>query len=303
MKLSDIRRKIDEYTGRIWTIAFVKGDMGTVMEDNKLKLDVVKLPNDRMYADPFILDVTDDEILVLVEDMPHVSCKGYISLLHINRATKRVISRKVILELPTHLSFPAILRKDGHVYIYPESSQSGKLELYEYHPETESVSYARTICDDKVWDSYMTDVFGEPLLFTASHDDTILDIYKWDKKKERYIPYTQVLSDKANSRLGGAVFEYKGEYYYPAQDSTKVYGGAIDIKKLKVEGGEWKVEIVKHIKSTSSRWPIGLHTLNEYKGVVVVDVKGFQYGIWGAFVFKVDTIRKKIKHRIKHHIL
>lgn len=207
-----------------------------------------------------------------------------------------ITSRKVLLELSTHLSFPAILRKDGHIYIYPESAQSGRLDLYEFRPESETLTFVQTICDDVVWDSVITEAFGEPLMFTAAKNDYQLDIYKRDDKKERFVSYKEIPSDIKNSRLGGAVFEYNGECYYPAQNCESNYGGAIDIKKLKVESGKLKVEgVVKHIESMNKQYPLGLHTLNEYKGVVVIDVKGYRYGKIGEYVAKLVNIKKKLK--------
>lgn len=279
-----------------WGLGFVRGGMGAVMESDHLDVDWVKMPKDRWYADPFVLDVTDDEILLLVEDYAYESKKGIISLLHINRSTMEIVSRNVLLDLPHHLSFPAIWRKDGHAYVYPESAQNGKLDMYEYDAEKETLTFVKTLCDDVVWDSYITEAFGEPLMFTAAHDDTILDIYRWDAKKERFVPYTQVRSNKPNSRMGGAAFEYKGQCYYPAQNCEKTYGGAIDIKRIEFKNERVRVlETVKHIESPNRRYPMGIHTLNEYKDIVVIDVKGYRYGWFGELVSKIGGMKKIIK--------
>ena len=53
----------------------------------------------------------------------------------------KIKSKKIILELPTHLSFPCILREAGNIYIYPESAYSGKLDVYEYDSTTETATY------------------------------------------------------------------------------------------------------------------------------------------------------------------
>lgn len=289
-----------------WAIGFVRGGMNAVMEGSSpiedcslknedLQVDWVKMPKDRWFADPFVLDVTEKEILLLVEDYPYATRKGIISLLHIDRTTLEISARKELLELPTHLSFPAIWRKEGHIYVYPESAHSGRLDMYEYHPESEELTFVQTICDDVVWDSYITESFGEPLMFTAAHDDYQLDIYRWEEKKQRFIPGEVISSEMPDSRMGGGVFEYNRSYYYPAQDCSKSYGCAIDIKRIKVERGEWKVESVKHIESPHPKYPIGLHTLNEYKGVVVVDVRGYRFGWIGA---ATDRIVKWLKSKI-----
>ncbi|MBR3408702.1 MAG: hypothetical protein IKG86_07665 [Paludibacteraceae bacterium] len=298
MKILD---SIIELGTRRWALGFVRGGMEAVMEGDHLEVDWVKMPKDRWFADPFVLDVTEDEILLLVEDFGYDIRKGIISLLHINRVTMEITARKPLLELPTHLSFPAILRKDGHIYVYPESAKSGRLDMYEYDAEKEELTFVRTICDDVIWDSYITEAFGEPLLFTGAHtnNDYILDIYRWDSKKERFLHCDEVHSEFKNSRLGGALFEYRGEMYYPAQNCERVYGGAIDIKRI-VESREpkvdrFRVETVKHLESPHPTMKLGMHTLNEYKGVVVIDVHGYKYGWKGAAIAWLVALKKKVK--------
>lgn len=295
-----LKKLIKRLSTNRWALGFVRGGMEAVMESDHLEIDWVMMPKDCWMADPFVLDVTDNEILLFVEEMPYAVHKGIITLLHIDRKSMKITSRKVLLETSTHLSFPTIWRKDGHIYIYPENAQSGKLDLYEFNAKIEELTFVKTICDDVVWDSYITEAFGEPLMFTAAQDDYHLDIYQWNKKKERFVSCQQVISDIKNSRMGGAVFEYKGQYYYPAQNCETTYGGAIDIKHIKLENERVRVlETVKHIESPNKRYPLGLHTLNEYKGAVVIDVKGYRYGWLGALVSKLAKLKKKISHADK----
>ena len=291
-----IVKKIGNLATESWAIGFVRGGMQSVMESDHLDIDWVKMPEDRWFADPFVLDVTDKEILLLVEDYPYAIKKGIISLLHINRSTMEITARKEILELPTHLSFPAIWRKDGHIYVYPESGLSGRLDMYQYNAEKEELKYVKTICNDVVWDSYITEAFGEPLMFTVVNDNYNLHIYRWNPKTERFVPNQLISSELSNSRMGGAVFEYKGEWFYPAQNCEKTYGGAIDIRRIEFENESVRIlDTVKHIESPNKRYPMGLHTLNEYKGVVVVDVKGYRYGKIGESVTKLVNLKKKLK--------
>ena len=286
-----------QLSANCWALGFVRGGMPSIMESDSFDVDWVKMPTDRWFADPFVLDVTDAEILLLVEDFGYDVRKGVISLLHINRATMEITSRKVLLDQPYHLSFPAIWRHNGHIYVYPECAKGSKLTLYEYDPLSESLSFVKTICDDVVWDSFISEAFGEPLMFTAAHlyNDKILDIYHWDKEADRYIHYAEVHSDLKNSRLGGAVFEYKGKIYYPAQNCERTYGGAIDIKQINSKGGNFTVETIKQITSPNPDYPLGLHTLNEYKGVVVIDVKGYRYRTMGSIIAWMAQLKRKMR--------
>lgn len=283
-----MRKLLKILSSTYWSIGFIDQGVGSMFEDRwSDSVRYVKNPNKDDFADPFILDVTENEIHVLVEDIPRGKQKGVISLLKIDRHNMNVLSRKVIIDIPTHLSFPCILRQDGRVFIYPESAYSGRLDMYEYHPDTETATFFKTICEDVVWDSCITEKFGEKMLFTAAHNDLILDIYKWDDSKDRFLPWKQVLSNNRNMRMGGQLFEYKGGVYYPAQDSNSGYGSAIQMKKLDYANGEFAAKTMKRITSPHPKMNLGLHTLNEYKGIVVVDVCGYRYPLLGKFCHKI----------------
>ena len=72
---------------------------------------------DRWFADPFIYKVTPDEIVVFVEECPIKAPKGILCELVIDRKTKRLKQRFVLLDLDTHLSYPAIIREGRKVYV------------------------------------------------------------------------------------------------------------------------------------------------------------------------------------------
>ena len=286
---------LKKYGNDCWALGFIEGGIQQIMENDTYEVKWVKVPKERWYADPFILDVTDTEILVLVEDYAYNYKKGVISLLHIDRQTMKVIQRKVILEIPTHLSFPNILRKNGNVYIYPESAHSGQLDIYKFDFDSESLTHCATICDECIWDSDITDVFGEALLFTAAHNEYLLDIYHWNESEKRFVLWKSIPSEIKNSRLGGALFKYKDRVYYPAQNCEKGYGCAINIKEIEYKNGDFLISDVKTIKSTHKRYNIGLHTLNEYKGVAVIDVHGYRYGVIGKVIASLVKLKKYIK--------
>lgn len=280
-----------------WALGFIEGGIQQIMESTDYDVRWVKVPKDRWYADPFILDVTDNEILVLVEDYAYDYKKGVISLLHVDRKTMDITKRKVVLETPTHLSFPNILRKDGNIYIYPESAHSGQLDIYKFDQQMESLTHCATICDDCIWDSDITEYFDKPMMFTAAHNDYMLDIYEWNDSTQRFILSKSIPSKIKNSRLGGALFKYNGKVYYPAQNCETGYGSAINIKELACHSGDFVITEIKTIKSKHPKYKRGLHTINEYKGVVVIDVFGYRYGIIGDLLNKLLKIYKRIRRK------
>jgi len=281
-------RKIHKYIKAIcdqkWCIGIVDGDMSLIMESEDFQVKWIKMPKDRWYADPFVLDVNEHTVTLLVEDFSYSSRKGVISLLIIDRDTLEVVSRKELISRSTHLSFPNIVRKDDRIFIYPENAAGGQLDVYEFHPATCSCEYTATICDESVRDSDITCVFGMPLLFTAFSDDNTLDVFQWNDTASRFVIWKKYRSDIPNMRLGGSVFEYDGRFYFPAQNQTKGYGSSIDIKEILFENDAFSFRTVRHIASPHSKYRYGCHTLNEYGGVVVIDVLGYRYGLVGRAV-------------------
>lgn len=287
---------IKEIWTKSWAIGLVEGGVSTILSENDYPVRWIKMPKDRWFADPFILDVTESEIQLLVEDFEYAKGKGCISVLHISRKNWKINKRKVLLQLPTHLSFPCILRRNGDVYVYPENCLGGKLDMYRYDVESETVSFYKTLCNEAIWDSVITTDFEEPLLFTAKQDDYHLDIFKWNTEKEQFFFWQSVISDSPNSRMGGLLFQYKDAICYPAQDCSKGYGCAIDVKKIEFDSNDktFRFSLIKKLLSPHPRMRLGMHTLNEYKGFAVIDVQGYRYPRIVSIIECASQLKKTI---------
>lgn len=259
-----------------WYLAFVKGGIDALFTDQELDVEIVKNPfRDRWFADPFVLDVTDKKIYLLAEELCYDAPKGRVAKLTIDRQSMTIEKYDIILECPTHLSFPNILRKDGTIYVYPETCRTGKLDIYEYDQEHERLVSPKKICNDGVWDAAISDLLGKRQLFAACQDDYIMDVYDWDEGQQIFIPSQTIRSEQKDNRMAGQLFEYKGEVYCPTQDCSQTYGGGVWLKRVVKEGEKLQLVPVKKITPPSKTKYEGLHTLNEYKGVVVVDLKGW----------------------------
>ena len=70
------------------------------------------------------MDYNEEEIIVLGEEYSDELLRGRIAKLVVDRKTYKLKSWKIILDLPTHLSFPRVVRKNGEIFIHPENSQS-----------------------------------------------------------------------------------------------------------------------------------------------------------------------------------
>jgi hypothetical protein len=275
-------KKSRSFFHKAWDLAFVKGGMDALFADGPFEVDVVKNPfKDRWFADPFVLDVTDDKIYVLAEEFCYSLNKGRVAKLTIDRHSMTIERFDILLECPTHISFPNILRRDGKVYVYPESCNSGKLDLYEYDLEHEKLTSPRKICNDAVWDASMTDVLGKLQLFAGCQSDYYLDVYDWNDEVNMFVPVQSIKSNQKDNRMAGQLFVYKGEVYCPTQDCTQGYGGGVWLKKVLRDGENLKLEPIKKLVPPAGLKKLGMHTLNEYKGMVIIDLRDWVYPIAG----------------------
>jgi len=282
--LKNIKRR---FLSQRWELGFIQNTLEDIITNKPLKYQWIKNPyKGHWYADPFVLDVTDDKIFLLVEDMPinnsifkkkDVLEKASISQLTVNRHTYEIEKREVILDLTTHLSFPNIVRYKGDIYVYPENVYGEKLNIYKYDLSQNKLVFAKTLIDEPVWDSVITEYFGQPLCFTSREDDYHLDIYKWNEEKMVFEYWQSVESEHRNMRMAGQLFKVGDKIYCPSQNSERCYGNATEIKEVQYKDGKFSFKTIRTLKSTHPTLKEGMHTLNEYKGVVVIDVIGNNY--------------------------
>lgn len=288
--MKNVRKLYDKITRDRWEIGFVEGGLTSVMEHNTFCVNWLKHGyKDRWFADPFILDVTEKEILVLVEEYRYENPKGRIALLIIDRDSYELKSMETVLELDTHISFPAIWREGGKVYVYPESWLSGELDLYEYQDRQCRLPSRKVLCKEPMADAIMTDLFGRRQLFSVQENDK-LRVYDFNETTNVFELSFVKPFGKATARSAGDFFEYKGNVFRPAQVCVDCYGEAVEIQKVVWDHDENFCFVPqKTLYSNHPSLNTGLHTLNSYKGVTVIDVHGWNHEV----VVKSIVILKK----------
>ena len=286
-----------------WDLAFIDESMDEILSGKTIHFTKVLNPFSDKYwfADPFILDVTPEHIYILAEAMPSTTHKGVIAKLTILRSSMTITDVEIILEEPCHLSFPNIMRKDGHIYVYPESAYGKKLYLYELQEIKGKTSLKRvkTLCDDVIWDTDISNLFGEPLLFTAHQNDFNLDIYKWNNSTERFEYFESLDSTKQNMRMAGSFFEHKSIIVYPSQISTPyVYGKAVELRQICIRKGKWELKEIRTINHPKGVLYRGLHTFNTYKGLTIVDLNQYNHYA-GLIIGKLVRLKKRLRQLLK----
>lgn len=273
-----IRQKIRLiFTEQRWTLGFIEDPIEDIVSGKDIVVHYIKgQPKDRWYADPFILSVDNNTIVLLVEEFLYNTRLGRIAKLTIRKKDLQLISDEVILELNSHLSFPAIKRDGGKVYIYPENAGGIGLALYEYDMKQNSCTYIKTISTEPLADAIITDVFGEELMFTTQipkHNGNELTVYRFNNGTPLLITTCRFESNIA--RNAGNWFNVGNTVYRPAQDCNGGYGMAVLLQKVCRKADSFEFDTIRRIESKNPYYTTGCHTFNYYKGVGVIDVHGY----------------------------
>lgn len=262
-----------------WDLAFVTNPMDEILDGKELSIRRVNSHyKGRWFADPFILSYDDNEIVLLAEDYWDSDQLGRISKVVIDRKTTGIRDVEVILQLETHLSFPAIIRSEGKIFIYPENSCAGGLWLYEYNPQTDECKKNQELSDQPLTDAIITNLFGEKQIFSTKEPNpnkNVLEVYDWDEGKKAFEHSESITFQENIARNAGDFFEYKGTVYRPAQECNQMYGHAVSLQKVEKTENGYSFTEVRRIMPPKGAF--GIHTFNTYNGLTVIDMKVFRH--------------------------
>ena len=295
-----------------WQIGIVENSLEGIVNGEALRVQWPANPfHDRWFADPFVLSVNGNEVTLLVEDYRYKDDRGRISRIIVDMERNSIVSCKTILD-GDHYSFPAILRKEGKAFFYPEQSRQGKLELFRYYPETETCEYVETLRDEPLTDAiiYKGVIYSTQL---PEPNGTTLKMFKWPSAVQGSIAASQRSSvlrtfkspsdvqefkdETRNSTLGSAAFgvvtEKEPETRNQKLDTClfseciarnagdffecggKVYRPAQECNRW--YGNALSIQLFENGELKEVRRIPRMHTLNSYQGVTVVDRKIFPF--------------------------
>ena len=233
-------------------------------------------PKDRFWADPFAVKV-GEQYYVFIEEYPYKHAKGHISVIELDR--KGVVSgpRKV-LEREYHLSYPFVFEWKGEWYMLPETAANKTIELYRaksfpYVWQPEKV----LMTDVRAKDATLAEIDGTWWMFVSIAEHSIPDelyLFSAPSPLGPWTPHRRnpVKSDVRGSRPAGALFEWKGEVYRPAQDSSGRYGYAISINRVtQLDHDQFREEQVSSILPNWSERLLATHTIAIAGDLTVVD--------------------------------
>lgn len=256
----------------VWNIGFIEKRKENLLADEEYQIAWMKhFYSDRFFADPFLLEETDEQYIILAEECMLVEHKGKIVWLAVDKKSKKLMERKKLLETDYHLSFPFIYKGS----VIPEQSAGNILLSYDLKNKEK-----RIIAEAPFIDSAIIEDGSEEWIFTTQERDGCEDVKKklyryrmrdgWADMESEIL----LIDNYENSRMAGAFFKISGKTYRPAQNSTELfYGESVSINEvIRNDSGGYCEKFVRKFHShAQDGFNEGLHTFNVYDNVTIVD--------------------------------
>ena len=283
---NNVRNNLSQY---IWTLAYGVYDESINLEGEfgyAGKLHYVINPyKKKWFADPFILRESDDKLELLVEEYDSDIKKGRIARIVINKQTDKIVACSIVLELPSHLSFPAIYRFDDKIFVHPENSASGVSTIYEYDLGNDKLINPVVLVNEPLTDAVIIKC-GECYKMYATHVPTscgnTLTEYQSDNFLGEYNKTKTITFQDNTARMAGAFLEYQGKLIRPAQDCNHDYGRAVVFYDGFTVIGDLRPKGLKYE---------GIHTFNRFGETFVVDLKKYQYAYIRSLLKRVMSVK------------
>jgi hypothetical protein len=279
--ISVVTSRRNEKTYGTWFSAFrVKPELFTHRRERFTPEEFEEMPlRDRHFgcADPFPISFQGQEAILAEEILPNG--KGRLVSYARNQEGVWQNPPTIILEAPSHLSYPCVFQHGDECYMIPESSAAQRVELWRAtrFPEewtldslyAEGVRLVDTtpIYWDGRWYFFTTatgtDAFGLELFIY--HAEALRG--PWEAH-----PLNPVCSDTRAARMAGHFFRRGTQWIRPAQDCTGSYGRAIRLfEVLRLSPTEYEERFIELIDSSWHPLSERTHTLNADESIEAID--------------------------------
>lgn len=257
-----------------WTIAYRPRGEQTLPENTAAPFRVI--PNTWRYwaADPHLFE-EGGKTWVFAELYDRVLRRGVIGCCYITE--NGASPWKVALNMPFHLSYPHLFRKEDGIYMIPESYVGNEIALYKavdfpYHWERVKPIKENCVAVDTTripWN-------GSTWLLTQDEDSGLTLMTENGEKS------WSIRKDDPMTRPAGPVFVHNGKLLRPSQDCSDGYGRAVRFHEvLEVGDGIYREKFLCEIRpeqiTSDLKFPAeGIHTYGQTEKYEVIDLKGFE---------------------------
>lgn len=281
-----VRRVRQELTRERWRIGIIEQPICRLLQSfDPAAIRWLDVPFDGFLADPFGIAAADGSLVILAEAFPWKERRGRIAAIE-RGSDGRLAVTATSLTFDTHLSYPQLLEHDGEIYCIPESSAEGRVQLFRavefpHRWEPDSVLLEGFAAADTSVVRYRDRWW----MFTCNHadqDEAKLFVFHSAELRGPWTPHARnpVKCDMRSSRPGGTPFVAQdGTLYRPAQDCSRIYGGAVTLNRvLRLTPDEFEEEVAARLQpDLAGPCPDGMHTLSAVGDVTLVDGKRHEF--------------------------
>jgi hypothetical protein len=266
-----------------WQIAIRRSTLALVEESTAATLREFKwlaAEPGHFWADPFLFEAGDD-LWLFYEDYPYATGRAVISCGRL-KDDGSLTDTRVVLDRPYHLSYPHVFEWNGSIWMLPETTGAGQVELYRCERFPDAWVLEKTLLPIRATDPTIALIDGRWWLFLSpmpvqGQTATMLlfcadsPLGPW-----REVPSSPVCTDAHSARGAGRIFSHEGALIRPSQDCARTYGYAVGFNRIDVISQDRYEETA--IGTVLPRGVPGLqrvHTYNRLRDWEAID--GFRY--------------------------
>ncbi|MGH9632918.1 MAG: glucosamine inositolphosphorylceramide transferase family protein [Bryobacteraceae bacterium] len=255
-------------------------------------------PRDRFYADPFLITYNGANYLFF-EDYQYLRGRGIISCMELDDSGRPLWTAEV-LRRPYHLSYPFVFQWAQELWMIPETSANGTVELYRCVRFPDQWIFERTLLNSVCCsDSTLLEYNGQWWLFTSidgprryTYDNLSLFYSASPAGDWAAHPLNPIVTDASRARPAGRIFEDGSGLIRPGQDCSNGYGSAICFHRIeRLDEHTYREHVLNRISPDWCNGCAGTHTYNCNDDFEVLDGYKLELDLYGKWLSLVGTAR------------
>jgi hypothetical protein len=225
-------------------------------------------------ADPFLWE-TGGRSYLLFEEVAAGSSRGRVGCVEVFE-NGLCSEMKIILEQPYHLSYPCVVPAHGELFLLPEASEAGLVNLYRFSRFPWEVELVASLVEGLALVDTTPVFLNDRWYFFATTPQPFMETFLfWSNRLDgtwNLHPCSPISCSVRNSRSAGNLFWRDGRLYRPTQDCSVRYGYAIRVNEvIRLTPTEFEERIMNRIPPVWSPGLLGTHTWNESSRFQVLD--------------------------------
>ena len=238
-------------------------------------------PPDRFWADPFAWSESGRDC-IFMEEYPFASARGRISVLELGADLRPLGPAVPVLETDHHLSYPFLFRHEGALYMVPESSAAGRVDLYRCSAFPHGWTRVGALIEGlAAADATLFEHQGRWWLLCSARlggarlNDSLFAFHADSPCSTDWRPHPMnpLVRDWAGARPAGRVFvDEQGRLLRPGQVSVPRYGYGLALHEvLELSPERYRERRVWQCTGPAAGGWRGLHHLDWHAGLLVMD--------------------------------